>query len=185
MLFILVADVPASEGEDIARTRPAGANLVCPVRVGKACKLETVVRASPQRQAHVNGPMEVSEYRLHGMHVRVRGGCLGGANDAQRRSNIGTRANGRVLKTAREAGVDVFRHPGKGGEAMCARPERKPGSIGWDEGLQSVMPYLARMVRRYLDWSSEMVRAQRLRMVCMPRSWEGSRSFLILNRAPS
>jgi hypothetical protein len=45
LLFGLVADGPASEGEDIARTGLAGATIVCTVRVGKTCKLETVVRA--------------------------------------------------------------------------------------------------------------------------------------------
>jgi hypothetical protein len=87
------------------------------------------------------------------MHVSVHGGCLGGAKDAQRRGDIGTRANGRVVETAQEARVDVLSHPGKeeGGDAMCARPERKPGSIWRDDGLESIMLYLARMSRRYLD----------------------------------
>jgi hypothetical protein len=69
--------------------------------------------------------------------VCVRGGCLGEAKDAHRRGSIGTRANGRVLETTQEAWVDVLGHPGKGGggEVMCARPARKPGSIGRDEGL--------------------------------------------------
>jgi hypothetical protein len=44
--------------------------------------------------------MEVSKYLFQSVHVCVRGGCLGGAKDAQRRGNIGTRANGRVLETA-------------------------------------------------------------------------------------
>jgi hypothetical protein len=38
---------------------------------------------------------------------------------------------------------------------MCASPVRKPGTIGRDEGLELVMPYFARMSRRYLDWSSD------------------------------
>jgi hypothetical protein len=59
--------------------------------------------------------MEVSEYLLRGMQVSVRGGCLGGANDAQRRGNIGARAYGRVLDIAEEARVDVLGHPGEGG----------------------------------------------------------------------
>jgi hypothetical protein len=74
-----------------------------------------VVRALPQRKAHVDGAMEVSNDPFHGMHVCVRGGCLGRANDAQRRGNIVTRANGRVLETAHDTGVDVLGHPGKGG----------------------------------------------------------------------
>jgi hypothetical protein len=45
MLFGLVADGPASEGEEIARTGLAGAVVVCPVSVGKVCELEAVVRA--------------------------------------------------------------------------------------------------------------------------------------------
>jgi hypothetical protein len=53
---------------------------------------------------------------------------------------------------------------------MCASPARKSGSIGRDDGLASVMPYLVRMSRKYLDWSSEMVRAERSRVMCMPRS---------------
>jgi hypothetical protein len=57
----------------------------------------------------------------------------------------------RVLETAEEAWVDVLGHPGKGGEVMCARQARKPGSMGRDDGLESVMPYSARMSRRYLD----------------------------------
>jgi hypothetical protein len=47
LLFGLVADGPASEGEEIARTRLAGDVVVCLVSVGKACALETVVRAPP------------------------------------------------------------------------------------------------------------------------------------------
>jgi hypothetical protein len=151
ILFGLVADGPASEGEEIARTRLAGVDVVCSVNVGKSCKLETVVRAPPQREAHVDAAMEVSEYLLQGPHVSVSAGCLRGAKDAQRRGNIGARVYGRVLEIAQEAGVDVFGHPRKGGEAMCARPARKPGCIGGDDGLETVMPYLARMSRRYLD----------------------------------
>jgi hypothetical protein len=45
LLFLLVADGSASESEKIARTRLAGAAVVCLVSVGKACELETVVRA--------------------------------------------------------------------------------------------------------------------------------------------
>jgi hypothetical protein len=45
LLFGLVVDGPESESEEKARTRLAGAAIVCPVNVGKACKLETVVRA--------------------------------------------------------------------------------------------------------------------------------------------
>jgi hypothetical protein len=47
MLFGLVADGPASEGEEIARMGLAGAVVVCPVSVGKACELEIVVRIPP------------------------------------------------------------------------------------------------------------------------------------------
>jgi hypothetical protein len=60
LLFGLAADGPASESEEIARTRLAGVVVVCPVSVGKACKLVTVVRAPPQRQAHVDGAMGAS-----------------------------------------------------------------------------------------------------------------------------
>jgi hypothetical protein len=47
MLFGLVIDGPASEGEDIARTGLAGPVVVCQVSVGKASELKTVVRAPP------------------------------------------------------------------------------------------------------------------------------------------
>jgi hypothetical protein len=47
MLFGLVADGPASEIEEIARTTLAGAAVVCAVSAGNACKFETVVRAPP------------------------------------------------------------------------------------------------------------------------------------------
>jgi hypothetical protein len=94
--------------------------------------------------------MEISEYLLEGVRVSVRGRCMGGAKNAQRRENIKARGDGCVHETAQEARVDVHCHPGKGG-GMCARPARKPGSIGRDDGLESVMPYLARMPRMYLD----------------------------------
>jgi hypothetical protein len=45
LLFGLVADGPASESEEVARTRLASDAIVCPVSVGKACESETVVRA--------------------------------------------------------------------------------------------------------------------------------------------
>jgi hypothetical protein len=74
MLFGLLADGPASEGEEKVRTRIAGVVVVRPVSVGKACKLETAVCPPlPQRQAHVDGAMEVSKYLLHGVQVCVRG----------------------------------------------------------------------------------------------------------------
>jgi hypothetical protein len=47
LLFGLVVDGPASEGEEIARTRLARVVIVCPVSVGKACELETVGRGPP------------------------------------------------------------------------------------------------------------------------------------------
>jgi hypothetical protein len=57
-LFGLVTEGPASEGEEIARARLAGAVVVSSVIVGKACDLEAVVRTPPQRQAHVDGAMK-------------------------------------------------------------------------------------------------------------------------------
>jgi hypothetical protein len=63
-----------------------------------------VVRAPPQRQAHVDGAMKVSENLLENLQVGVRGGRLGGAEDAQRRGHIGARANGRVQETAMRLG---------------------------------------------------------------------------------
>jgi hypothetical protein len=45
LLFGLVVDRPASESEEVARAGVAGAAVVCSVSVGKACKLEVVVRA--------------------------------------------------------------------------------------------------------------------------------------------
>jgi hypothetical protein len=115
MLFGLVADGPASESEEIARTRLADADVVCPVNVGKASELETEVRAPPPTSGACpwcHGGIGVP---FSCVLVCVRGGCLGGAKDAQCRGNIGTRANGRVLETAYEAWVDVLGHPGKGG----------------------------------------------------------------------
>jgi hypothetical protein len=47
LLFGLVAYGSASESEEIARTGLAGPAVVCPVSVGKACELETLVRAPP------------------------------------------------------------------------------------------------------------------------------------------
>ena len=43
LLFGLVIDGPASEGEEIPGARLAGAAVVGPVSVGKACELEAVV----------------------------------------------------------------------------------------------------------------------------------------------
>jgi hypothetical protein len=40
---------------------------------------------------------------------------------------------------------------------MCARPDRKPGSIGGDEGLHSIMPCLARISRKSLEIEIEIV----------------------------
>jgi hypothetical protein len=79
--------------------------------------------------------------------VWVRGGGLGGAEDAQRRGDIGTRLDGRALETAQKTWVDVLGHRGEGDDVMCASPARKPGSIGRYDGLASVMAYLARMAR--------------------------------------
>jgi hypothetical protein len=45
LLFGLVTDWPASEGEEIAEARLAGAAVVGPVIVDKACELEVVVHA--------------------------------------------------------------------------------------------------------------------------------------------
>jgi hypothetical protein len=53
---------PASDSEEVARTGLAGVVVASPVSVGKACKLEAVVRPPPQRHAHVDGAMEVSKY---------------------------------------------------------------------------------------------------------------------------
>jgi hypothetical protein len=47
LLFGLVTDGPASEGEEIAKARLAGGAVVGPVMVGKACELEAVVHAPP------------------------------------------------------------------------------------------------------------------------------------------
>jgi hypothetical protein len=75
-----------------------------------------VVRAPnpPQRYAHVDGAMEILEYLLHGLKVSARGGCLGGAKDAQGRGDIGACADGRVLEAAHEGRIDVLCHPDKG-----------------------------------------------------------------------
>jgi hypothetical protein len=47
LLFGLVTDGPASEGEEIARTGLAVDAVVRPISVGKVCELETVVRTPP------------------------------------------------------------------------------------------------------------------------------------------
>jgi hypothetical protein len=97
--------------------------------------------------------METSEYLLEGMQVSVRGGCLGGAKDAQRRGNIGARADGRVLEAAHEDGVDVLGHPGKGGGSHVSEAGEEAG-VHWEGRwlkVESVMPYLARMSPEYLD----------------------------------
>ena len=46
-MFDLVTDWSASEVEEIAGARLAGAAVVDPVNVGKACELEAVVQAPP------------------------------------------------------------------------------------------------------------------------------------------
>jgi hypothetical protein len=73
LLFGLVTDWPASEGEDIAGARLAGAAVVGLVNVGKACELEAVVQAPPQRQAHVDGAIKVAEDLLRSLQVCLRG----------------------------------------------------------------------------------------------------------------
>jgi hypothetical protein len=74
----------------------------------------------PQRKAHVESAMKVAKDLLHGLQVSVCGIGLGGAKDAQLRGNIRTRTNGRVLKAAEEAGIDVLSHSGKGrGGHVC------------------------------------------------------------------
>jgi hypothetical protein len=114
LLFRLVAYGSASEGKEIARTRLASVVVVCPVRVGKAYKLVNVVRASPQRKAHIDSAMEISKDLVEDLHANLRGIGMGGAKSAQRRGNIRTRGDCRVLKAAEEAGVDVLSHAGKG-----------------------------------------------------------------------
>jgi len=51
LLFGLVTDWPASEGKEIAGARLAGAAVVGPISVGKACELEAVVQAPPKSGA--------------------------------------------------------------------------------------------------------------------------------------
>jgi hypothetical protein len=87
--------------------------------------------------------MEIAKDFLQGLEVGLRWMGVGGARSAQCRGNIGTRADCRVLKSTEKVGVDFLSHPGEGIEAMCARPERKPGSIGRDEDLHVDMSYLA------------------------------------------
>jgi hypothetical protein len=53
---------------------------------------------------------------------------------------------------------------------MRARIERKPGSIGRDEGLQTYMLCLTMMSCTYLDWSIEIIRANMSRVICMPNN---------------
>jgi hypothetical protein len=47
----------------------------------------------------------------------------------------------------------------RGGKSMRARHETKLESIGRGEGVQSVMPCLSMMSRKYFNGSIEMVRA--------------------------
>jgi hypothetical protein len=64
--------------------------------------------------------MKVAKDLLQGMQVSVRGIGMGGAKDAQLRGNIRTRTDGRVLKAAEEARIDVLRNSGKGrGGHVC------------------------------------------------------------------
>jgi hypothetical protein len=140
--FGLVADGPASDGEEIARTRLAGAVVVCLVSVGKACKLETVARHPLQRKAYASGAMEVPEYLLQGLHVSVRGGCLGGTKHAQRRGDIGARANCCVLETCHEARVDVLRHPGKWGGCHVRKAGEEAGVHREERWLRGRHPVL-------------------------------------------
>jgi hypothetical protein len=143
LLFGLVADGPASDSEEVARTGLAGAAVVCQVSVGKACKLEAVVRARPQslgacRWCHgvIEVPLSVPACgRPRGMLGRSHGcSTLWKHRDAWRRPLI------------RGCPVNWGRRPWPprlgGGEVMCASPARKPWSIGRDEGLESIMPYL-------------------------------------------
>jgi hypothetical protein len=53
---------------------------------------------------------------------------------------------------------------------MRAMPDRKPGSMDMGNGLQADMPYLVNISLKYFDWSSEMVRANPSRVMCMPNS---------------
>jgi hypothetical protein len=150
LLFGIVTDGPASEGEEIARTRLAGVAVVFPFNVGKARELENVVRALPTSSAcrWCHGGIGVPS--SWPTSVRPWGKLGLRAKDAQRRGNIGARADGRVLETAKEAGVDVLVHPGTGGGSHVPEAGEEAG-VHRDDGLESVMPYLARMSRRYLD----------------------------------
>jgi hypothetical protein len=74
--------------------------------------------------------MKVSENLLQSLHVGVRGGGSGGAEDAQRRGNIGARANGRVLEIAQETGVDVLRHAGERGRVHVSEAGEEAGIHG-------------------------------------------------------
>jgi hypothetical protein len=80
-----------------------------------------VVRTPPQRKAHVDSAREIAKHLLfQGMQVSLRGICMGGAKYTQRRGNIGTRADCRVLKVAEEAEVEILSHLVKGrGVHVC------------------------------------------------------------------
>jgi hypothetical protein len=127
--------------------------------------------------------MDVAKYLFQRLHVGVRGGCLGGAEDAQRRGNIGTRAYGRVLEVAQCNGVDVLGHSGKGGRSHVREFGEETGVHREGQGLRVGHAVLCENVAHmYLDWSNEMVQAERSREMCMPTSWERSPMSLILNQ---
>jgi hypothetical protein len=67
LLFGLVAYGPASEGEEIARTRLAGVAVVRPVNVSKVCNLETVVRAP-----FLLSPQPAPLWGRHDLRVTIR-----------------------------------------------------------------------------------------------------------------
>jgi hypothetical protein len=68
---------------------------------------------------------------------------------------------------------------------MRAMPDTKPASVGSGEGLQSVMPCLSKMSRKFFEWSEEIVRTELSRVICMPISVDRASKSFILNRAPS
>jgi hypothetical protein len=74
--------------------------------------------------------MEVSKDLFRSLQVGFRGGSLGGAEDAQRRGDIGARVDGRVLETAQEAWVDVLGHAGEMGRGHVREAGEEAGVHG-------------------------------------------------------
>jgi hypothetical protein len=93
--FGLVADGPASESEEIARTGLAGAAMVCPVSVGKVCKLVDVIRPTPNVRR-----MSMVSWRYRRTFFRARRWASVGEAWAKPRMLNAVETSGRVQTAA-------------------------------------------------------------------------------------